>query len=107
MKSENLDKHIVDLTKNRKIRYEDNKPFTYLAYISGSYLDEHVNSERINFNIPDEPDNFAIVEPRDISLKEIRNAAVNMIEKELSPFLKTIRENKEQEIRNFIFNDAP
>lgn len=107
VKSENLDKHIVDLTKNRKIRYEDNKPFTYLAYISGSYLDEHVNSERINFNIPDEPDNFAIVEPRDISLKEIRNAAVNMIEKELSPFLKTIRENKEQEIRNFIFNDAP
>jgi hypothetical protein len=107
VKSENLDKHIVDLTKNRKIRDEDNKPFTYLAYISGSYLDNRVNSERINFNIPDEPDDFAIAELRDISLKEIRNAAVDMIEKELSPFLQTIRENKEQEIRNFIFNDAP
>jgi|GEM_PF-1841162 len=61
VKSENLDKHIVDLTKNRKIRYEDNKPFTYLAYISGSYLDEHVNSERINFNIPEEQPYSSVV----------------------------------------------
>ena len=107
VKSDNLDKYIVDLTKNRKIRDEDNKPFTYLGYLSSSYLDNRVNPERINFNIPEEHDDFAIEELRDISLMEIRNASVCMIEKELSPFLQTIREHKEQEIRNFIFNDAP
>ena len=107
VKSENLDKYIVDLYKNRKIRDGDNKPFTYLGYLSGLYLDDSVNSERINFNIPEEPDDFAIEELRDISLQEIRSASVCIIKEELSPFLQTIRDHKEQEIRKFIFNDAP
>ncbi|MEA5552662.1 hypothetical protein VB713_17100 [Anabaena cylindrica UHCC 0172] len=107
VKSETLDKYIVDLSKSRKIRDGDNKPFTYLAYIYGSYFDNRVNSERVNFNIPDYPDDFPIEELRDISLMEIRNASVCIIKEELFPFLQTIRENKEEEIRKFIFNDAP
>jgi len=105
--SENLDRYIVDLHKNRKIRDGENKPFTYLAYLSGSYLDHRVNAERINFNIPDEPDDFAIEELRNISLQEIRNTALLLIEKELFPFLETIRNQKEQEIKSYISDDGP
>lgn len=104
--SENLDKYVVDLHKNRKIRDEDNKPFTYLAYLSGPYLDNRVNAERINFNIPEEPDDFAIVELRNISLEEIRNAALSLIEQELFPFLESIRNQKEQEIRSYISEEG-
>jgi hypothetical protein len=104
--SENLDKYIVDLHKDRKIRDGDNKPFTYLAYLSGSYLDNQVNAERTNFNMPEELDNFAIEELRNISLEEIRNAALLWIEKDLSPVLEVIRNRKEQEIKSYISNDG-
>lgn len=107
VKTEQLDKYIVDLYKNKKIKDGNNKLFTYLAYLSSSYLDNRVNSERISFNIPEEYDDFAIEELRDISLLEIRNASVRIIKEELSPFLQTIKEHKEQAIRNYIFNDAP
>ncbi|UBF28693.1 ATP-binding protein [Kovacikia minuta CCNUW1] len=100
--SERLNKDIPDLHK--KVRDENGKTFTYVAYISSKYLDDHVNSERTDFNLLKE----ASLEFEDeITLEELRNEAVDLAKQYLSPFLREIRERKNEEIETFVRTKAP
>jgi uncharacterized protein YeeX (DUF496 family) len=100
--SERLSKDIPDLQK--KVKDENGKTFTYVAYISGKYLDEHVNSERTDFNLLKE----ASLEFEDeITLEELKNEAIDRAKKYLSPFMKEIRERKNEEIEAFVRTKAP
>lgn len=104
--SENLSKYIPDLISGRKIRDADNKAFTYLAYVSGEYLDNCVNSERTDFNIREQHLELTR-QLEEISMEEIRTQLISTINHSLSPFLSKIREKKNQQISNYITQEAP
>jgi hypothetical protein len=104
--TEKINKHIRDLPDKKKIKDLQGKNFVYFAYLTGSYLDESVNSERTGFNIA--PSNIDyLLEFEEIYFDLIRQKALDIIKLELSPYLEEIRDSKEQEIRNYIFSEAP
>lgn len=97
-----LSSYIPDL--QRKIRDGNDKPFIYMAYISGQYLDERVNAERTNFNMIDEAE---ISFPDEITLDELKQGAVAQAREDLKPFLSNIRDAKFQEIQRYVTTKAP
>jgi hypothetical protein len=100
--SEKLSRDIPDLQK--KIKDEEGKKFTYVAYVSGQYLDERVNSERTDFHLLKETTLEFIDE---ITLEELRSEAIIQAKKYLSPFLSEIRTRKNDEIEAFVRTKAP
>lgn len=100
--NENLVKDIPDLTK--KIKDEKGNLFTYLAYVSGKYLDERVNSERTSFNIIDDS---TIDFPEEITLSDLKKETLAKVKDHLNPFLFNIREEKNQEIERYVTTKAP
>jgi hypothetical protein len=92
-----LDKEIVDLDK--KI-FRD-KGYYYVGVLSSSYLDERVNSNRTDFDIPEEP------EKDEISLEEIKNNTTTKIREHLQDYLKDVFDKKMEEIRTYIRVEAP
>lgn len=106
--NEKLSKYIPDLI-DRKIRDEDNKLFTYLAYIQGEYLDERVNSERTDFNIikRSEDEEHETIFSEEITMDELRNETLDVIKNCLKPFLADVRKYKEDSVRSYITSKAP
>jgi hypothetical protein len=97
-----LSNYIPDLQK--KIKDNDNKPFIYMAYISGKYLDERVNAERTSFNMIDE---FEIPFTDEITLDELKQESIAKAREDLKPFLSNIRDAKFQEIQRYVTTKAP
>lgn len=93
----NLDKEIVDLDK---AIYTD-RGYFYVGIISGSYLDDNVDTSRTSFDISE--DN----EDNDISMKDITECAKEQVENYLSEYLNEVRKNKEERIKKFISDQAP
>lgn len=97
-----LSSYIPDLQK--KIKDNDDKPFIYMAYISGKDLDERVNAERTSFNMVDESE---ISFPDEITLEELKQESVAQAREDLKPFLSGIRDTKFQEIQRYVTTKAP
>lgn len=104
--SEKLNKHISDLV-DKKIRDEDGHLFTYLAYVSGKYLDERVNAERTDFNISKYSEDIGTIFPDEIAMDELRGEMCNVIKERLKPFLIDVREQKEKTIKRYVTSKAP
>lgn len=100
--NEKLSKDIPDLGK--KIKDEQGNVFTYMAYMSGKYFDEHVNSERTNFNILDK---ISLDFDDEITLEEIKQEALTRVRTHLDPFLTSVRKEKVQEIEQYVTSKAP
>lgn len=107
----NLKNRLVDAVQGQ---------FVYLAFVQGDYLDERVNSERTDFSFPREKpaatqrtDGQIVVAKKDdlfasdISLEEIRAAALGAITIELQPYLDEINAAKEEALNAYIAEDAP
>ena len=92
-----LEKMMVDL--DRKLFQEEG--FFYVGIVSGSYLDENVNSSRTGFEIPDEADST------ELAIDKILSAAEEKVEEYLSEYLSDIREQKDERIRTYIKTSAP
>ena len=109
--SERLAKYLPNL-RSRLVDSERG-PFGYLAFIQSPFLDEHVNNERTDFSFPRDPvrgsseDNDADLYADDISLKEIRDAALLTIAEDLKPYFDEINTTKESEVTNFVAHDGP
>jgi hypothetical protein len=86
---------------------ESNKDFSYVCFIKSDYLDEYVNSARLNFEIEEEIDEPTLYNKENITLSEIRNAAINMIAIYLSQYLEEGRQNGIKRLTDFINQKAP
>lgn len=93
----NLDKEIVDLDKAIYV----NRGFFYVGIISGSFLDDNVDTSRTSFDISEDK------EDNDISMKDIVECAKEQVENYLSEYLNEVRKDKEERIKKYISDQAP
>ncbi len=119
--------HYREVTTDRLSRYlpnlkakfvdADHRSFTYLAFVQGDYLNQKVNSERTDFSIPrDAPaadanapagDKSTDLFAGELSLKTIRDAALESITADLKPYIEEINSAKEAALSHYIHEDAP
>ena len=104
VKSELLNNFIPDL--GRKIDDEDGNQFVYNCYITSDFLDESVDNERIDFNIPEE-DIESEDESEELTLKTIRSIAIENVEKLLEKYLNVVRDEKFVAYQNHIYALSP
>lgn len=84
---------------------DDSGEFTYTCYIASDYLDEHVRSERIDFDIAENFDGmFADTE---ISLKTIRKAVLERTKEYLQDVLTGNIAAGKKRVDDFIADKAP
>ena len=79
--------------------------FIYNCYVSSSYLDENVRSERTAFNIAE--DFNGVFEQTEISLKMIRDRVLDRAKEYLQDYLLASIEAGKARIEHFIDNHAP
>lgn len=104
VKFELLNSFIPDL--GRRIDDEAGIHFVYHSYITSKFLDDAVDNERIDFNIPEE-DTELEDESEELTLKTIRTKAVENIEELLEDYLNLVREEKFVTYQNHIFELSP
>jgi len=104
VKDEGLASRIVDLGKY-PIKTEEGN-FYYQAFIVGNKLDQHVDLERVGFTFPteEEEENSLFDE---LTLSNIRNNAIEVMEELLSEYLNEVREAKMQKYRPTINEEMP
>lgn len=89
---ENLASYIPNLGK--RLTDESGQSFFVSSYVSGALLDEAVNAERTEFNLPDESDLLA----DEVGIREIRREAVEKIRQFVAPQLECPRSPETAEI---------
>ena len=98
-----LRKHIPNLQSN--ISNDDGKKKWYFAYLTSEYLNEMVNSERTEFNFPDEDKTeMGFI---DISLDTLTKKNIDIISSFLEKDLQIIEKEKRDRIDKYIFTKAP
>jgi hypothetical protein len=106
VKKEKLSKYISDLPAEKKIRDVDGQSFMYFAYLTSNYLDERVNGERTEFNIINDSKEHSL-DLEEVYFDQIRNQSLTIINQQLSPYLKELRDSKEEKIKRYINTTAP
>jgi len=94
-----LETHIVNLDE----QIFERKDFWYIGIVTSEYLDQHVEMDRLSFDIPEK--NVDLL--NGISLETIINESCSRIERYLEEYLSTIVAEKEMRIREYVTNDAP
>jgi hypothetical protein len=117
-----LSERLSRLLPNLKSRLNesDQTSFYYLAFVQGEFLNEKANNERTDFSIPKDAPKSKIGTPPaddeseipslfegDISLKMIREGALDAISQDLKPFLDELNVQKEEALVSFIDEEAP
>lgn len=98
-----LRKHIPNLQSN--ISTDGGKKKWYFAYLTSEYLNENVNSERTEFNFPNE--DKTDMGFTDISLATLTKKTVDIISAFLEKDLEKIEKEKRERIDQYIFTKAP
>ncbi|OEU58392.1 MAG: hypothetical protein BA871_14100 [Desulfuromonadales bacterium C00003096] len=98
---EPLRSRIPNLSK--KIKEDDGKSYWYLGYVSGDYLDQCVNSERTDFEMPEENQlNF----PDVITRNELSAAVTEQVKTHLADYLKKVNQEKVKKIKSYVQDKA-
>ncbi|MCY4459401.1 MAG: hypothetical protein OXC26_03215 [Albidovulum sp.] len=79
--------------------------FTYLAYLTGEYLNEQVNNERVHFNIPDTAE--VLFEDTEVSYSDIRTEIYPRVRKFLEPNLVEALTEGRERVETFVSTKAP
>jgi len=79
---------------------DDGKKFIYSTYITGKYLDEKVDAERMGFNMPDQDDLTG-----EISKQRIVESALNETKGFLKEYLEQLKIQKKEIIDKFVSNN--
>lgn len=95
-----LKKYIIDLSE--KINAE--QEFYYIGVITGNYLDDNVDMNRLSFNIPKKDDPTLIHE---ISAEKIMNNVCEKVKIYLDEYLTPIHKEKYEKIQAYIKTEAP
>lgn len=83
---------------------EDGQGFVFRTYVSGPYFDKRVNAERTGFLFLDDDD---IPFEGELKRKDIDAAVVKELRKIAEPFLKELKEEKRENIKQFVSEKAP
>lgn len=106
--SENLDDHVPNLTS--RLVDDDGNTFVYLAVVTSSFLNEHVNQERTAFDIDGDTDADAeqgVLFVPDLKRADIRNACLDFVRRDLASTLADINTTKLSRIESYVANEAP
>ena len=87
-----------------RFKEDDGKPFVYKAYVSGDFLDRHVNAERTAFDLVREGDLQSQSEPTE---KEVIDAVVDAASAELGPLLSEVEEKIKNRIDDLVAKKYP
>jgi hypothetical protein len=98
-----LSKDIPEL--NKKIKSEERDDFYIKAYLKGNYLNSLVNDERTSLSFPQIEGGLDY--PDIITETELRDKAVENIEKAIKDYLEKIRSGKLDKIREYIEKKGP
>lgn len=79
--------------------------FTYMAYLTGTYLDERVTNERVRFNISETSDD--LFSKTEISYKNIREAVYLRASKYLEAHLEKVLNQGRERVDKFVATKAP
>lgn len=106
--SENLEELLPNL--RHRLDDDDGNAFFYLAVVHGSYLSDHVNLSRTDFE-------FATSEDADLELElkpeslvskdDIRNEVIDYVQRDLRDIIDSINAEKIRRIENYVHTDAP
>jgi hypothetical protein len=106
--SENLDKFVPNL--NRRLTDGQGNSFVYLGFVQSPFLSDHVNPARTDFDLEIIEDDDA--EPTfafgpSIRRADIRDTCIERIQDDLSKIIRSINEEKQERIRQYVAQDAP
>jgi hypothetical protein len=79
--------------------------FTYAAYLTGSYLDDHVLEQRIGFHIDDE--SIDLLKDTELSFKTIREAVIPHVRDYLSESISQNIAASAERIESYVTRTAP
>ncbi|BBC30617.1 uncharacterized protein SGFS_019110 [Streptomyces graminofaciens] len=88
-----------------KLKDEASAQFTYVCYLSSSFLDEHVRADRTAFDIPEQAPGATLTQ--DVSLNDIRERVLKEVETILAVPLSAAREEGKARVNEFVSNRAP
>jgi len=103
VEKEDLSKLIVNLKK--RIVNGEGKEYFYAGVLTGPYLDDNVDMNRLSFSIPKEKGSGSFI--NDLSMEEIKDEIKVYIEAYLQEELNTIQKEKEEQIKQYINSEAP
>lgn len=99
VESKELEKLIVDLDG----QIFERNGFWYVGVLTSPYLDNHVDMNRLSFNMPESGKNLI----DEVSLEEIITESCVCVREYLNEFLKPIAEEKLERIQKYITTIAP
>ena len=84
---------------------DEDGQFTYMAYLTGEYLDEQVSSERVHFNIQESTE--GLLEDTELSYSDIRTAVYPRVREYLEASLAEVLTEGRERVENFVSTKAP
>lgn len=102
--SENLESKIQGLYGD--LAEEDGQLFSYVCFVSSSYLTEHVSAERLRFDISENLDS-SVLSDVELSFEEIRNGVIESATAFLQNYLDENLQRTEDRIRDFVNTKEP
>src|SRR5690606_31540838 len=99
VQNERISSEIPEL--DNLIADENNEKFSIAVYVTGKYLDDHVNEERTHIQFPKQTVGD-IPYPDEVSLEELRKSVGEIVKKELSPYISKMSEARMDVVKNII-----
>ena len=86
---------------------DKDEKFIYVAYVSSPYLNSHVTSNRISFDLPDDGNLHDFLDEDIISITTIKNRVLEQTRLYLSEYLETLRLRKSELVSDYVANNNP
>ena len=84
---------------------DEDGQFTYMAYLTGEYLDEQVSNERVHFNIQESTE--GLLEDTELSYSDIRAAVYPRVKEYLEASLTEVLSEGRERVEKFVSTRAP
>ena len=98
--SKDLEKIIVDLDSG----IYEKEGYWYLGVLTGKYLDDNVDMNRLSFSIPQES---SILIPDNPGIDDIVKTAASLVEEYLATYLRQVGEQKQKRVQKYTTEVAP
>ena len=84
---------------------DEDGQFTYMAYLTGEYLDEQVSNERVHFNIQETTE--GLFEDTELSYSDIRASVYPRVREYLADSLLEVLTEGRERVESFVSTTAP